>query len=236
MALLEKLFGQPKDTKENGNYLSQNNFLNDPEYEKIRVKAIKELVTPIDTILTEIKDKVLQDEYSMLIGDDTSGRIPTLIFRGVINNMLKENEKEPLPTFFIRGDYGRLPAMDRKRLTKQIQSIPTENSKALIITDYMRSGLHIRRIGTVTHKAGAVYDVAAISRDNETIQKGFHQYESIYPRTPQSDKLPAIYNRPELSGLSRSTQEPIQYPDRKYVIQAREDTKTAINILSRKHF
>ena len=236
MALLERLFNQPKNLNPADNKtLPQEASFDYRECTGIRIQAIKELIPPIDTILSEMKEKMQQNTYDMLIGDDTSGRIPTLIFRGVINSIRKENGDEPIPVFFVRSDYGRLPAYDRKRLTQQIRSVEKPTPKALIITDYMSSGLHVRRIGDIVHKSEASYDIAAMSRNNELCQKGLHRHEQIYPLKPRPDKLPAIYNRPELTGLSRSSQTPVLYPDREYVIRARNDVQTVIQILSKRH-
>ncbi len=59
--------------------------------------------TELSTILDQLGEPLQEGKYDLLIGDDTSGRLPTLVMREVINHIYQKNGLPKIPTNFIQA-------------------------------------------------------------------------------------------------------------------------------------
>ncbi|MBI3632080.1 MAG: hypothetical protein HY225_01390 [Candidatus Vogelbacteria bacterium] len=73
----------------------------EPISKKIESKTIKNLAEPITSIIEKMKQNIDTGKYSLIIGDDASGRIPSLAIRGVINKAYEQSGREPIDTRFL---------------------------------------------------------------------------------------------------------------------------------------
>lgn len=62
------------------------------EKEDIIYPEISRLYRRIERLLTQLKPEIDKCAYELIIGDDTSGRIPTLIFERVMNTLYREKK------------------------------------------------------------------------------------------------------------------------------------------------
>ncbi len=105
---------------------------------------IAELGKYAEELLEKLKDDIHEGKIGLIIGDDISGRLLTLIMRGVINQRYQANGQDKVPTFFLTGDM-RLsePEAEMKSLkikewlvTKDLD----QEKKVLIVTDSIAGG------------------------------------------------------------------------------------------------
>jgi len=73
------------------------------EKDSVMLEAISELEIPFQKILSEIHGRIDKGEYKYIIGDDASGRVPTLIMSKVINGIYKDTGERKVKTYFIEG-------------------------------------------------------------------------------------------------------------------------------------
>lgn len=92
----------------------------------------------IKNFLLEIKDKVKNNYYDVLIGDDTKGRIPTLILREVFNYYRKKNNLKSIKTLFIVG--GKEAYWNSKKfnnIVNYLKNLDLKDRKILLVTEFM---------------------------------------------------------------------------------------------------
>lgn len=119
----------------------------------------------LDLVLDELKEAFADDKYSILIGDNIGGRIPTLILRGVINHINVMHKRPSIPTRFIDGRHGPNES-ERNMIVNELQALKSRfpNKRALIVTEFLLSGNNARNIGKVIYDTGVSYDIVTIGR------------------------------------------------------------------------
>ncbi len=111
---------------------------------------VLDLDTSMEIMIRPVLDNIKKGDYQLLIGDDASARIPTLIMREFINQAYEQAKQPPILTTFIAGSRG-LDSKDeagrlkqdkiQELLTKIKESSPSKNvSQALIVTEYIETG------------------------------------------------------------------------------------------------
>ncbi|MBI5045555.1 MAG: hypothetical protein HZC14_00920 [Candidatus Niyogibacteria bacterium] len=198
------------------------------EAEKIEPKyhfeAIKQLEWPATSLVDQLKDKIDNDEYDILIGDDASGRVPTLILRSVINERKHQSHADKPPkeneisTKFIAG--GRIFTVENDAAVsdffKQIR--PQTKKKALLVTEYMAAGKGVDRLARILNEVGMDFDVAAFSSTSS------FEYYKLHRANLKDHELfigvdsvdpPLIYAQSSLSGVTKKTKltgyDPVMY-------------------------
>src|SRR3989344_1234935 len=131
-------------------------------YKDVSFSAIGELEKP----LTKIVGQILEDkkEYDLILGDDTSGRIPTLIAARAINTLREFEGKNKIPVRFAYNyfDGGR----DIKDILKKLGKTP---NRVLLVTEYIDSGFTVFNISKFFKYVGKdiekaiILDVASVS-------------------------------------------------------------------------
>lgn len=181
------------------------------ETKKIENEEIEELREPIKNLLEQMRPKIDSAEYSLLIGDDASGRIPTLIFRKIFKELYQDSGEKTPETIFIAGSgAGYYNEEDQKQaIPEKIQAINellkkhAPKKKILIITDFIVSGSSIRPLLQTLHDLNYPFDVAAISmaqpQQTDAISKNFNC--QIYGGDAKHS--PKIYQNPYLTGISK---------------------------------
>lgn len=101
----EELFEHSEDTQaeiEPSQVERASELLGEKEVTKIR-EIVGALHEPIKKMLEPVLENIKNSDYQLLIGDDASGRIPTLIVRKFINDAYKHASQPSIPTRFIAG-------------------------------------------------------------------------------------------------------------------------------------
>ena len=123
---------------------------------EIKHEQIAELEEPIRNILKEILPKIEKGEYGLIIGIDTSGRIPTLIIDKLVNYIYTQKGNDFSRTRFLAG------RGDKEETKKQIE-IWGPSKKVLIIDDTFIVGNAIRFLTEALREMKVPFDIVAVS-------------------------------------------------------------------------
>ncbi len=187
----------------------KNNNLKSPEKESdyFLPDVFKELEPLTFSLVAKLKENIDKGEYDVLIGDDASGRIPTLILRGVFNARsrklhpeLKDSDSEVVTRFIAGGQ-----VENRKEMEEALKKIKSENNKkALVVTEYISSGKSMERMSEILNNLGMTFDVAAFISNKEKIkipEISRFLYGDLSLDNTYEDIPPAFYDKPELNGV-----------------------------------
>ena len=147
------------------------------------LSAIAELEKPIRIIFDQLHYSIQQNIYKTLLGDDLSGRIPTLLLRKIINHIYLEKEHCKIKTFFIVGGYVAQSIEDAQRnaiyahLRKIRKAI---RDRLLYVTDEIASGNSLMSIAEILYENNISFDVAAINIHNRLLIRVLRRFLSNY--------------------------------------------------------
>lgn len=216
-----------------------------PEFHDSR---IEELQRPLESLVEELLPHIREGKYSLLIGDDTSGRIPTLILRKVINSVYGKIGIPDIPTVFFSP--GLASTEDETKLREKAirEYILRPNTRALIATEYIRFGTAVAGIGDPLRRIGIACDIATIgatfkNKSNMSMSHLDLNYQlknlisngtRIFIGDSSSGSCPRIYSAEELNGISsrRGISLKVLPEHRTTVIQARSDVNTMAGLLT----
>ncbi|MGC8461961.1 MAG: hypothetical protein ACP5OR_09035 [Candidatus Dormibacteria bacterium] len=174
-----------------------------------RTAAIQHIRPGIDRLLRKLRPEIELDSYAGIIGDDTSGRIPTLMIRAAINAHRSEHGKGKLPVVFIQGasddeQWDKLRVAFAKRL-HLLQPLDREK-KLLVVTEGVTTGAAIARLGRLLSSQGFKFDVAVL--DGAGIRRNpvkMQQPPMQLPQREAVDLLLRMTSDPTRFGATRET-------------------------------
>ena len=184
---------------------------------KITLQEVAELEKPTQNIIGKIKEKIERGEYGIIIGDDASGRIPTLILGGFIKKISKlKNLPEP-NIIFIPGKLNEtedfLVAKEKKlKLQKHLFEYGVKrDDRILIVTEAIASG---RSLGVLSHLLKAVgFEVDIATMGIESPENSFYQ-QAREKNLGNSNIILGNYSRKEPVGQSHT---PLVYSQGKII-------------------
>ncbi len=213
----------PEAREENMGYILNNVKSWDSETTQTIVESLTFLVK-------ELKEEL--KEYDTIISDDVSARLPTLFFRDIVNKKKKQEDLEPVNTYFLTPKRGR-----SKKVNEGIYNFISGKKikKALVVTEHIDSGLSLKPIVKALKENHVVFDIASISKT------GFFVLNVLDPNIRAiSENLTfylkgndgLLFHKIRFSGVQKDIEEndsihptkSIQSPEhRKEMIQARKD-------------
>lgn len=189
---------------------------------------ISSLENPMRMALRRILPQILNGQYSLLVGDDTSGRIPTLAWRKVINFAYANKDFKPISTVFIQVETNMptiqsyLPKDIQDKIAISITEAKTQTkTRALISTEYITSGRHIQMIGRFLDYHKMPYDVISVHTDQGRVWNQTHFGTNVFSSfTPG---IPEICGQEDLTGLRSGRNS--DRPKKGLVMRGKEATK-----------
>jgi hypothetical protein len=116
----------------------------------------------------KLKEKL--PSYDTIISDDASGRLPSLLFYKIINNLKTgtDSEQKSAQLFFISG--GTLVEDSIKKEELKLENIKKFLSskklgKVLVVTEFIMTGESMEKIARILDELGVSFDIATISLD-----------------------------------------------------------------------
>ena len=218
-----------------------------PEYTH---EVIEELRGPLKKIAAELHENIDNHKYSVIIGDDVSGRIPALAIQNFIRAIYKAQEgSEQIKTLFLAGSKGLNEKLQIRKqqsvveyLAKSVEGM--DSPRALLVTDVIHSGATIVHMGRAMEEAGIEYDIAAtaVLIPDSRIEEIEHELRTrIYygsRRTPQVhhvESLSGVTKRPsELHATSLKTD--VAESGKSYMQSLVNTAREDINLLSKELF
>lgn len=122
-----------------------------------------------ESLLNQLKPHLENGEYSVIVGDDKSGRIPTLVVRRIAKRVYESRGSTVPQALFYNSprndEVSNVEAVEaaevfRKRLRKIKEDNPS--GKVLIVTDAIVGGDHVGNLSKVVGEEGLGYDIATL--------------------------------------------------------------------------
>lgn len=143
-------------------------FLNHvPEGERFYSShQMEQIEEPMKRIVQKLWPHIKNAEYSLIVSDDMSGRIPTLVWRNLIDRVYEKKGIEPIIVAFVKRE--KRDAI-RIETIKVLQKFALEaqrrrpNTRALISTEHMGDGIHVQDIAYFLDDVSIPYDVVSVS-------------------------------------------------------------------------
>ncbi len=210
-------------------------------------ETIKGLEEPMKKMIEPVLENIKNGDYQLLIGDDASGRIPALIMRKFINKAYEQAHQPPITTSFIAG-FGGVTDADKvsssyhphhlkwllliKHLREKKKKSSSDISQALIITEYVNSGISFEPLidglkrsnitPTMLTVALQGYDMLdEYSKSREERMGKILKLDQFYAGDVV-ERPPALYSKKQMSGVTKDLLELHAEPIRKSKLR-RED-------------
>lgn len=231
MKFLEKIpyFGKEKPSAE-------------AEYKHEEIEAIRK---PFFSLVEKLKEDIDAETYDVLIGDDASGRIPTVALRNLMTermrqahpDMSQEEDREALKTYFVAG--GRISTNTEKLEEFFAKIKPTVKKRALFVTEHIGSGESAKRIGEMLENANIPFDIATLSitidehgQRSEPAKFFMTRHKIFIGEYAGYNSAPEIYDAHKLAGVFKEPDQPGAHAEAYFLagradnlIESREDIK-----------
>ncbi len=175
----------------------------------------------LEILVGEMAEAIENEEFDVLVGDDASGRLPTLFLRKVF--LLRMKKKYPnlsdsevndkIKTFFVAGGRGFGNENDLKIFFEKIKTLTKK--KILFVTEHIFTGDSLVKMAHIMKKAGLSFGVATMSINREVgIEDNISSQLLI--NELKNKKLffsggfgfePNIYGKAEMSGVVKNISE-----------------------------
>lgn len=191
-----------------------------------------------------------EHKYNIVIGDDASGRVPTLVLSGLIREINQQDKlKPPKVLFFAAGrrESERIKKKVKRGITEYLLGlekkgeINPEESRALIVTEHMDTGKSLEYLTEAVKAAGLFCDAASLTSELNIEDYKFNKSKKLQGSKlyigEQKEWTPPFYGSPELSGVVKKERkakifsEPTRGVER--VEETRKNTKDMIDHLLR---
>lgn len=191
----------------------------------IENEAIAKLEVPMKKLLGAMREKINAGTYGLLIGDDASGRIPTLAFREILGRISPSEEQGNPDTLFFAGTRYSSNKSD-KELKKKIQGLEAElknhedlkekNQDVLVITDTIASGESLTPLLNVLQSLNLPFDIATIG-----LLSGWNAKRKLEKKYSSQifagdDGTPKIYGKKILAGVTKRVKDVHSQPLKKH--------------------
>jgi hypothetical protein len=180
---------------------------------EIKHIEVAELEAPSKRIIEQIQDRIEKEEYGIIIGDDVSGRIPTLIIGGLIQKIM-ESERKFVPNItFIPGRLDNSLVFSEQFLGNLKDFLNKfgfeDGKKVLIVTDTVMTGAALATLTKSLNSFGIKYDIATIGIEGGGESSSFpwpDLFSGEYGRRvgstdEYSSRTPLIYRNKSMSGV-----------------------------------
>jgi phosphoribosylpyrophosphate synthetase len=177
---------------------------------------IRDLYLPTKELFKDIKERVINKEYFLVIGDDVSGRIPALVFDELIRNEYKKQnrEKEHPKLIFIAGSrdysYGDRMYEEKERkvfdlIKKESEQNKFEGKRVLIVTDTIETGRSLLPLVHSLKKLNIDYDIVSASGGLNYREHSARKElgENVFAYKIAGGMTGPTYNRKDLAGVTK---------------------------------
>ncbi|MDO8573693.1 MAG: hypothetical protein Q7R77_02990 [Candidatus Daviesbacteria bacterium] len=118
------------------------------------------IICALFNLASKLEPRVL--EFDTLVGDDASGRLPTLFLRKVLNNLRIARGGDNIQTLFIAGGSNFLPGVGSSGIESLIRR-QSELGSILFSTEYIREGRSAAILTEFLQKKGMDVTIAAVT-------------------------------------------------------------------------
>lgn len=174
---------------------------------------IEVLKYPISRILENLSEQIKSGKFNVIIGDDASGRIPTLIIRKTLELIYRKINKKVPKTLFLAGagqpGFATPEGYEKKRklVDEYIGAQKFNNSDhVLIVTDTINTGNSLMPLTEALEAKSVSYDIATIATAGSVSQSALIRKLGVAP-VVGVDVAPAIYGMHMYGGVVKDSEE-----------------------------
>jgi len=185
--------------------------------------ALEELEAPLEHILNERRQEIENGAYSLVVGVDASGRLPTRIVQKALHDIYTARKLRLPNVEFMAGGASLHPSFQDKMkiLSERLSSLRKQQEKegsagkVLVVVDAIFTASELQFVAETLRESGWTnIDVAAIGIDWPSEDK-IHRFERMsgtrisfgMPKTPKVLD-PTGRKAAELSGVHKAVNEP----------------------------
>jgi hypothetical protein len=181
-----------------------------------REAEVFELKEPLSQILSTLRADIDTHHIRTLVGDDSSGRIPTLILKKVLTELYQETTTAPPSTLFIQGPGGGKPVNEKedeervRQLVEHLQKcisygeiVIGPSHKVLIVTEVIKSGKSLIPIVMACKQLGITYEIVSLGIEKEKSKEQLEEEFGVKIHSGMAG-TPSIYRKPAFSGVGET--------------------------------
>lgn len=176
----------------------------------IQLEEVEELRTPIKNILDQLRSEIDSGTYKIILGDDASGRIPTIIFGNVLSSIYLEKDSKVPQIRFIPA-HPEIPKQPLDNEVKKISRKMEMSGKVLIVTDTILFGGHLRPVAEALKNNNLKFDIASIGIEGGAPRNKVEDLEKEWDCKIAwgMEGTPSIYYNKSLSGVFKEDRDTI---------------------------
>lgn len=155
-----------------------------------QLEILWQLEKPLNKILKQLRRDIDKGSYAFILGDDASGRIPTLIIGEVLKEVYRDKGLKLPLVRFVAGSTGLHQRDQEKKRTEVIKQVGRiqddvsredfKGAKALIVTDTITSGQSVSMLLDAMGENKVDADVATIGISGTALRGGKKKLERKY--------------------------------------------------------
>ncbi|OGZ68994.1 MAG: hypothetical protein A3D44_00315 [Candidatus Staskawiczbacteria bacterium RIFCSPHIGHO2_02_FULL_42_22] len=182
---------------------------------KYNFEKMAEIEPAAASLVEQLKEAIVNAEYSAILSDDAGGRIPTLI----LDKIFKEKSPEKIKTYFlaagidlhyINESYNK-NTEEYKAIIRYLEKMDFGKKKTLIVTQFCGSGKSLESIGLLLRSIGInQFDFASlykyhISPSKEQLRQSFDRKFESKLFFSKEEKVPKwiIQDHEAISGVRK---------------------------------
>lgn len=156
---------------------------------KTREKTHRALLEPFKRLLSQLRERIDNHEYSVIIGDDVTGRIPTLIIDRMMKDVYAKDGKKAPKTIFFAGKCGNFGLDEQKRIeqrtvkeyishalsspdlfsgNKRDSKLRDKRGRILIVTETIATGGALEPLTKALQELDMPYDIMTLALSEES--------------------------------------------------------------------
>jgi hypothetical protein len=173
--------------------------------------SVGSMEKPMVRLCEQLKPRFEAGTYSLIIGDDTSGRLPTLGIRGFSRHISSKIGSSNLPVVFLQASRRLAASAVELQIDKRVMPYlkPAEDKgRVLIVTDFIQHGATMRRLGELLLSRGVDFDIAVMrcarTPQADALQGDLPQGTEVFVGEEVDWNEPEISSRPDMTGLKRA--------------------------------
>lgn len=144
--------------------MESTSFTPEEETEETNFGEVEVLKAPLRELLIELCPAFERGEFDLIIGDDASGRVPSLIIWEIAKQISVWNNV-PIPQLKFAAGSRNIPTSAREKKIAIIEEHfkdVTTNKKKLIVTEHLHTGKGLSALVQALRRLGCVYEVATV--------------------------------------------------------------------------
>ena len=170
-------------------------------------------------IIEKLRNSIENQKYASILGIDSSGRVPALLMKKVIEGIYDKNRsKSKIGIHFLNGFRNKEAVMEQlKEFFRQesYQDIKENNKKVLIVDDVLVSGSSVKPILEALRDAKIDFDLAVMSYSDSEVENPTYTKEDIkYIEKKLGTRvyygefggISEVYGKKQMSGVKQSNE------------------------------